>query len=135
MGREEIISVLNTSLSQLHESHRVITMQSNDNLEDNNSDTNHTILIEEKEYQNWVWGGKFRPVPEDFEFPTNQSSLKGVMDLYFAGIPAKRIRPFRLIKAATLHDKYRFVFCKGKFVYDSIIDYYLLIQNSNNVLT
>ena len=102
MGREEIISVLNTTLSQWHESHRVITMQSNDNLEDNNSNTNHTILIEEKEYQYWVWGGKFRPVPEDFEFPTNQSSLKGVMDLYFAGIPAKRIRPFRLIKAATL---------------------------------
>lgn len=44
-------------------------------------------------YGMWLWRGRWRKIPVDYRFPGG--SLKEVCDLYYFGLPAQQVRPFR----------------------------------------
>jgi hypothetical protein len=41
----------------------------------------------------WMWRGRWRKIPIGYRFPGG--TLKEICDLFFLGIPAERVRPFR----------------------------------------
>lgn len=58
---------------------------------------------ESNSYLMFCWGGRYRKVPEDFEFP--KGSVKMLWDLWWGGMPLSRIRPFRHLEGIDLKTK------------------------------
>ena len=52
----------------------------------------------------WTWEGKIRPMPSDYKYP-KKTSLKNIHDLWYQGVPALNIRPFKFIKGILWNDK------------------------------
>lgn len=46
-------------------------------------------------YSFFIWGGRIKPVPQDWVFP--RGNVKTVCDLFVFGVPALKIRPFRVV--------------------------------------
>jgi hypothetical protein len=63
----------------------------------------------------WTWGGKIRPVPEDWVMP--KATVKAICDLFFTGQPLLEVRPFRLISTSDLPRKSQSSFSKALHVY------------------
>jgi hypothetical protein len=56
-------------------------------------------------YRVWTWGGKMgRPFPHHSVYP-KRVTLKNIHDLFYEGIPAEQIRPFKCFKGTDLHNK------------------------------
>ena len=55
-------------------------------------------------YRAWTWGAKFRPVPHDYVYP-KKVTLKTIHDLFYEGVPAEQIRPFKFFKGTDLRNK------------------------------
>jgi len=67
----------------------------------------------------WSWGGMFHPVPENWDFPTG--NVKSICDMFVFGIPALRIRPFRLISSKSLARSDQSNFSKADFVFKTLM--------------
>jgi hypothetical protein len=46
-------------------------------------------------FSSWCWKGRIHPVPKGWAFPYKNLTAKHLWDLWFFGIPAERIPPFR----------------------------------------
>lgn len=65
--------------------------------------------------QQWVWGGRFHPIPEDFVLP--KCNLKTFWDLWFEGNPLLRISPYKSFKKYDFSSRKNYVsYSKGKNV-------------------
>jgi hypothetical protein len=70
-------------------------------------------------YKSWDWGGKLRrPVPPTWSFP--KGTVRNIVDLFVTGIPAKFIRPFKLIRQKTLARKDQQYFNKASIIYHKL---------------
>jgi hypothetical protein len=67
-------------------------------------------------YRFWSWGGKLRPVPENWSMP--KGTVKAICDLFFTGQPQFEVRPFRLISTSDLSRKYQCAFAKAQCVFN-----------------
>jgi hypothetical protein len=50
------------------------------------------------DWKRWAWNGRIHPVPEGWKFPYKNLLPKHLWDLWYFGIPAQRIRPFRFFR-------------------------------------
>jgi len=69
-------------------------------------------------FRPYSWGGRFRPVPEDWKFP--KGNVKAVCDLFMTGLPADNIRPFRFFKGFDLARKDQGNFKKAEYIFKTI---------------
>lgn len=76
-----------------------------------NSRTNSSLRAESspalqtvEQYAFWTWGGKMRPIPQDYDYP-KKIPLKTMHDLWHEGVPMQNIRPFKFIKGTLLRTK------------------------------
>lgn len=79
------------------------------------------VASDDTKYGTWVWGGKFRPVPEGWLFP--RGNVKSVCDLFITGIPEQNIRPLRLIQCHTLLRANQSYYTKAEYVFNLIVDW------------
>jgi len=56
-------------------------------------------------YAMFTWGGRMHPVPEDYEFPRRDITVRSIFDYWFDGDPAKNYQPFRKLKGFDLSSK------------------------------
>lgn len=75
--------------------------------------------IDETGYKYWVWGGMFRPVPQDWSMANGK--VKTILDLFITGLPLQQIRPFNKIQCKTLARKDQCTFSKAEGVYKKLI--------------
>jgi len=54
-------------------------------------------------YRTWTWNGRFHPVPQDFNFPSD--NLSNIWNLWWDGRPAERIAPYRKLQPYDLEKK------------------------------
>lgn len=62
-----------------------------------NSSQGRDLSDPQEGYSLWTWKGKIRPMPPDYKYP-KKTSLKNIHDLWYQGVPALKIRPFKFIK-------------------------------------
>lgn len=70
-------------------------------------------------YAFFSWGGRLRPVPEEWSFP--KGSVKTLCDLFVMGIPAIKVRPFRKILGRDLRRSDQGKFYKAEYVFNHIV--------------
>ena len=75
--------------------------------------------VTEEGYAFFTWGGRIRPVPEDWSFP--RGNVKTMCDLFVIGVPALKIRPFRRVHGQTLRRSDQQYFYKAEFVFQHIL--------------
>jgi hypothetical protein len=78
--------------------------------------TNATDTHSHTGHRFWNWGGKLRPVPEEWLMPTG--TVKAICDLFFSGQPLNDIRPFRFISTSDLPRKSQSMFAKAQYVFN-----------------
>jgi len=54
-------------------------------------------------YKTWSWKGRVHPVPEDFDFPSD--NLSNIWNLWWDGRPSERIAPYRKLQPYDLDKK------------------------------
>jgi len=54
-------------------------------------------------YRTWSWNGRFHPVPQDFNFPSD--NLTNIWNLWWDGRPIERIAPYRKLQPYDLDKK------------------------------
>jgi hypothetical protein len=77
-------------------------------------------------YGLWCWRGRFRKIPPNYSFPGG--SVKEVCDLFFFGVPAEHIRPFRMISCSDFVKADEQKVSKARAVYDHICS--IALENS-----
>jgi hypothetical protein len=71
-------------------------------------------------FRQWTWKGRFHPVPQDFNFPTD--NMSNLWHLWWNGRPIDRIAPYRKLEPYDLDNKnIRNRFIKARRVMDFII--------------
>jgi hypothetical protein len=77
---------------------------------------NHYITTEGYGY--WMWNGKFRPIPPNYELP--RCILKSMCDYFLYGVPSQKIKPFRMMTACDFKRADQQYFVKASAVFSYI---------------
>jgi len=83
-----------------------------------NASTVATVGAAVDEFRFWTWGGKIRPVPENWSFP--KGNVKAICDLFITGLPVLEIRPLRHVRCHDLARSDQSRFTKAEYIYRKI---------------
>ena len=85
-------------------------------------------------WKTWNWGGRFRFVPDGFEFP-KRASAKIIWDLYFMGNVTEGIRPYCYVSKCLRNDTERCLLRKAKVVVEYIASQAVGDINTCNIMS
>jgi hypothetical protein len=79
------------------------------------------LRTDERGYPLYIWGGRMRSAPGDFQFP--RGTTKMILNLFFTGVVVPcAVKPFQLLTAGDLPRKERQYFAKASVVFSAFCD-------------